>query len=722
MRLRPYLGLLVAGAIVPVAFLAVVLSAVLVERARDTFRLGVQERAHAASKAVDDTIEGSIATLQALGAALEVDHDYAEFREVATRILATQRDWSNINLALPSGQQVVNLQRPQGAKLHSIAGVDDSLEIIHRTHGPVVNDLGFGTATQAWDIAVRVPIVREGEIRYILTGVVRPEAAAGAVAAQNLPANWTAYVVDRKGRVIGEVREGAVQRAAGNPAPPVLASFAAERVGWRHIAEGEQYAALQRSAVTGWSTLLLLPAAAVDAPAWQAAWSLAGGLLTALVLAVALAYYVGRRWLVRPIEALASATTAVGRGEAVPIPEVRSVSEVNAFAAALRTAVEAMREREQLLHREKAALASADRAKTEFIAMLSHELRNPLAALTAAAHVLKLERAHGAAVPQVQSIIERQTQQMTRLVEDLLDISRVTMGKAELKLETLDLGALARHLVSVWRSAGRLDRHKVSIDAAEAWVRADRARMEQILSNLLDNALKFTPPGGAIAVTVRESRDEALVQVRDEGAGLAPGMAEHVFDLFVQGESPAGRVQSGLGIGLALVRRLVEMHAGQVHAESEGRGRGATFTVRLPGARPAALAEAKPQEIEKPRKALRVLLVEDNDDTRRMMSRALAHAGHEVREAADGKSAISLAAGLRPDVVVLDIGLPDIDGYEVARRLRASPPARAASIVAVTGYGRDEDRRRARAAGIDAHLTKPVSPDVLARAIGDLAP
>ena len=209
MRLRPFLGLLTAGAIVPVAFFGLLVGVVLVDQSRDTLRNGIQQRTQATSTAVDATIEGSIATLQALGAALEVDSaDYAPFRNVAARVLATQRNWSNINLALDSGQQVVNLQRPQGAPLHSIASIDDSLEVIRRTRGPVVNDIAFGTATQAWDVAVRVPIIRDDEMKYILTGVVKPDAIVEeVVSALNLLPGWGAYVIDRKGRLIAAIRQ-----------------------------------------------------------------------------------------------------------------------------------------------------------------------------------------------------------------------------------------------------------------------------------------------------------------------------------------------------------------------------------------------------------------------------------------------------------------------------------------------------------------------------------
>ena len=721
MRLRPFLGLLTAGAIVPLAIFGILLAALLINQSGRTFRDGVQQRTLVASLAIDATMEGTIQTLQALGAALEVDAvGFMAFRTVAQRILATQPNWSNISLALPSGQQVVNLQRPQGSKLHSIAGVDESLDIITATRRPVINDLGFGTATQAWDIAVRVPIIRNDEIRYILTGVVKPEAIGDVIAQQ--PPGWKAYVIDRKNKIIAAVADGKMQPFTGQAAPQaMLDEIVAAKDGWGTLSDAQgdvRHISVHRSALSGWALVVEVPGLAAQTMAWRSAWLIAGGLAIALIAAFALSYYVGRRRLLRPIEAMADAAAALRRGTPARIPEVRGVSELTDLAAVLRSAVDGMHERQELVRREKETLESTDQAKNEFIAMLSHELRNPLASLTAAAHLMKLAGNNPRTMTEVQPIVQRQTRHMARLVEDLLDMSRVTMGKANLEMETLDLGAVARNLSSAWRAAGRFDQHTVLSDLKPAWVRADRARMEQVLSNLLDNALKFTPRGRSIWVRTGERDGEAVIEVQDQGEGLPPSLVSHAFDLFVQGENGLDRGRGGLGIGLALVKRLVEMHAGKVEAASEGIGKGASFRVRLPAvAAPAKPRSARSQKTEGPAKPLRVLLVEDNDDTRRLVTALLAHAGHEVSEARDGQTALAMAADLEPDAVLLDIGLPDIDGYEVARRLRSQPAARQPFLVALTGYGQKEDRDRAKEAGFDVHLTKPVAPETLERAL-----
>jgi CheY-like chemotaxis protein/two-component sensor histidine kinase len=378
-----------------------------------------------------------------------------------------------------------------------------------------------------------------------------------------------------------------------------------------------------------------------------------------------------------------------------------------------------MREKHELAEREKAALQAADRAKDEVLAMLSHELRNPLAALTAAAHVLKLAQPGEQAAIKARAVVERQTKHMARLVGDLLDISRVAMGKVALERERFDLAQAAGNLVNVWRASGRLERHQVSLELKPAWVDADRSRIEQVLSNLLDNAVKFTPAGRQIRVGVEPQGELAVLRVADEGEGLVPGSAERMFELFVQGERGLDRGAGGLGVGLALVKRLTELHGGTVSAGSAGPGQGTTFTVKLPAVLPRAAQAQAPEAAPRPAPR-RVLIVEDNDDARQMLHEVLTFSGHEVREARDGASGLALAAEARPDVALIDIGLPDLDGYEVARRLRAAPGGRRMGLIAITGYGQIEDQRRAYDAGFDAHLTKPVAPERLRQVMAGL--
>jgi CheY-like chemotaxis protein/anti-sigma regulatory factor (Ser/Thr protein kinase) len=315
------------------------------------------------------------------------------------------------------------------------------------------------------------------------------------------------------------------------------------------------------------------------------------------------------------------------------------------------------------------------------------------------------------------AVIGRQVKHLSRLVDDLLDVSRMTTGKVVLARRPMDLAELVRSAVAGWRASGRFDRHTVEVQAAPAWIDADETRMEQVLSNLVGNALKYTPAGGLVTIRVAADDDVARLEVADTGAGIPDALIEKVFDLFVQGERTLDRAEGGLGIGLTLVKLLVRMHGGTVSAQSEGPGHGAVFTVRLPRVvSPAPPSPARPSGAGW-RERRRILLVEDNADAREMLRFGLTLQGHEVHEAGDGPAAVELAATVRPDIAFVDIGLPGIDGYEVARRIRATEGGKSIYLVAITGYGQAEDRRRAQEAGFDAHETKPVLSEQLGRLV-----
>ena len=350
----------------------------------------------------------------------------------------------------------------------------------------------------------------------------------------------------------------------------------------------------------------------------------------------------------------------------------------------------------------RAEAEAANRGKDEFLAMLGHELRNPLGAISSAAHVLTLAEARGADTTRAREIIARQVQHLARLVDDLLDVSRVVAGKVVLRLQPLEVAETARRVAALHGG-----RHVITVQATPVWVSADPTRLEQVVTNLLANAVKYAPAGSEIVVSVGPEDRQAVLRVRDSGVGIRPELLPRVFDLFVQADRSLERTGGGLGIGLTLVRHLVQLHGGTVEAASPGPGRGSTFTVRLP----ALTTSPEPTEtasapVAGP--ARRILVVEDNDDAREMLRNLLRLLGHEVYEARDGAIGVEEARRLRPDFALIDIGLPGIDGYEVARRIRADVPG--ARLVAVTGYGQPDDLERARAAGFDVHLVKPVDP------------
>jgi len=361
--------------------------------------------------------------------------------------------------------------------------------------------------------------------------------------------------------------------------------------------------------------------------------------------------------------------------------------------------------------RAEEAVREADRRKDEFLAMLAHELRNPLAPLRNAVEVMRLKGTSDPDLRWARDVVERQVQQLTRLVNDLLDVSRFNRGKIDLQMEPVDLSAVVARAVEISRPL--IDAHdhylKVSLPQQPVRVEGDLTRLAQVLSNMLNNAAKYTEEGGRIDLTVESSGREAVIRVRDTGAGIAAEMLPNIFEMFAQVQGSVSRSEGGLGIGLTLVRKLVEMHGGSVAAFSDGLGHGSEFVVRLALLDDAPSLADGEAEAHRPRKipVRNVLIVDNNQDAADSLALLLRLADQEVRTAYDGPAALDLARAWPPDVVLLDIGMPGMDGLEVARRLRHDLGLKQALLVALTGYGGEDDRRRSREAGFDAHLVKP---------------
>ena len=381
--------------------------------------------------------------------------------------------------------------------------------------------------------------------------------------------------------------------------------------------------------------------------------------------------------------------------------------EVREYVTERRRLEDALRERAD-------ALEAGGRAKDEFLAMLGHELRNPLGAIIVAARLLQHPESARQATPP-REVIARQAQHLARLVDDLLDVSRVTLGKVELHKKAVDVSDAVTRLMATLQTAMETRQHEIIVETRPVWVEADETRLDQIVGNLVSNALKYTPAGGRVCVTVVPEGDTAVICIQDTGIGVDPALLPRVFDLFVQGEDRLERSRGGLGIGLTLVRRLVELHGGTVDAFSPGAGRGTTFVVRLPRIAAPEHAGTVPEDGRSMRGGLDVLIVEDNDDARDMMRNLLCLAGHAVRDARDGQLGLAMALDRPPDAAIIDVGLPGLDGFELARRLRADPRGRSMTLIALTGYGQDETRARALAAGFDAFLVKPLAADELER-------
>jgi CheY-like chemotaxis protein/nitrogen-specific signal transduction histidine kinase len=367
-------------------------------------------------------------------------------------------------------------------------------------------------------------------------------------------------------------------------------------------------------------------------------------------------------------------------------------------------------ERDQL-NRE---LSEKDKRKDEFLAMLAHELRNPLAAIGNAVMLSSRSdlRDH---LEWSLGVIRRQMRHLSRLIDDLLDVSRISRGKIELKCARVDAETILRHAVETVRPLIEEKQHAldVAIEPGGLWTDADPTRLEQIIVNLLNNAAKYTEKGGRIEVAAGREGDAVRIVVSDTGVGIPPEKLSDMFELFVQGDRSLARSEGGLGIGLTVVKKLVEMHGGSISARSDGPGRGSEFTIRVPAAMPIAGAVHDAPKIAPSAGGSRVLVVDDNVDTVLGLSKILTILGHQVTTAFNGPDAIEAARRTRPEFVLLDLGLPGMDGYEVARRLRSDDCCRHAVIIAITGYGHEADRNRSKESGFDHHLVKPLDHDAL---------
>jgi signal transduction histidine kinase len=376
--------------------------------------------------------------------------------------------------------------------------------------------------------------------------------------------------------------------------------------------------------------------------------------------------------------------------------------------------------------RDITARKEEDRRKNEFLALLAHELRNPLAPLRNGLQVIKLAGDDRSAIEQARSVMERQLQHLVRLVDDLLDVARISGDKLHLRKSHITIAAVIQQSLELCGQNLRDQQHELilSLPDEPLYVNADPTRLVQAICNLLSNAAKYSESGKPVWLTVAREKDEAVIRVKDMGIGIPADMLPRVFDMFVQVDRSLEKSQGGLGIGLSLVKRLVEMHGGHVEAHSEGEGQGSEFVVRLPLVAPGMDEELTTAKSNHAclTAGRRILVVDDNTDAANSLTMLLRIMGHEVHVAHNGQSGLDLATEIRPDVVLLDIGMPELNGYEVARRIRQEPWGNLITLVALTGWGQDEDRRKADEAGFDVHMVKPIEPAALDRLLSGADP
>jgi len=547
-----------------------------------------------------------------------------------------------------------------------------------------------------------------------------------------LPASWVVSIYDQDGN--------RVARSAPANSPRYSASLEAlvkrkgqEGVGVTTTLEGvASHTGFSRTRASRWIVAVGVPASEARAELYRLLAAVGVGTAASLALLALLAWRTARR-ISGPIEDLTGAASQLGAGAQFDLPAL-GVEELDRVANALREAGRARHEesvrraraeveREGLLSRVEQALRAeeeANRRKDEFLALLGHELRNPLAPIQNAVRLIELKG--DATTAKERRIIQRQLRYVTRLVDDLLDASRITGDRFVVNLRPLRPVAVLEEAVETLKPMLRERDFRLHVDPAARplWVRADEARLVQIFNNLIGNAIKFTSPAGRIEVHA-VARPEAIeVVVRDNGAGMKPEELARAFELFYQAPAHPRGVNGGLGLGLAIVKSLVDMHSGRVSAASAGPGRGTSVTLTLPVIAPLQEDATVPRRRSGPN-AMRVLVVDDNEDAGDTLAALLQLSGYVVQVAYTPSAALEVIETFEPRVAILDIGLPEMDGYELAARIKALPVGGACKLIALTGYGQQRDVDRAMAAGFDAHLTKPVEPDALFRALGDAA-
>ena len=731
--LRHRLLMLVAVALAPVVLLAIVGVVLLGRQDLEQAGRASIERVRAVSSAVDNELSRSIAAASTLTTSqLLARGDFAGFYEDCLRVRAQQPAWITVTLANPDGTYIFNLRQPYGTALPPQDKDLPAIQRVVETGQPVVGNVLKSRLSGETQFTIRVPVNVDGATRYVLSVALKPSSILEVIRRQEIPGDSVVSVLDANQTVVARTRRH--DEYSGQLASAGLREIMAKgREAWgenRGTLDGQRtYSAVSRSQWSGWAVAFGQPIDAIAGPLRRSLWILGAGIALSLGVGVVAAILLART-ITRPIDGLRAAARALGEG-GEPEFSRSGVLELNEVSATLSSTAAALgrsrAEREQLVTRTEEARRYAEesnRAKDEFLAMLGHELRNPLAAISNAVHILDKGGIGKEVAGTAQQVIARQTRHLVRLMDDLLDIGRVNSGKVALERVHVDLRELTARVVGTMQNAAQLTGRKVSLELEQVWVYADASRIEQVITNLVTNAAKYSEAGAPVHVSLVREDTFAVLRVRDSGIGIEPELLPRIFELFVQGARTLDRAQGGLGIGLTLVRRLVELHGGSVGAESPGPGAGSTFTIRLPASdAPGPAADADDVPLCEP---CTVLIVEDNEDARATM-RVLLEAvyGHTVYEAATGPEGVEAALRLKPQVALIDLGLPGLDGYEVARRIRGAVGPDGMRLVALTGYGATEDYRRSADAGFDLHLVKPVDEPGLARAFAaapDLAP
>jgi signal transduction histidine kinase/ActR/RegA family two-component response regulator len=716
MRIRTQLVVLIVAALLPVALFGAVIAARFWDLQRDAYEQRYLERVRALRFALDTELEGTVRTLGALSRSPAFDEPGSEPLDARLKRLASaQAMWSTIGVIDADGSTRVRVNQAS----FSGEAVPDAVTVadVRNRRAPAVTNLLRTQDGSAWLTFIVVPVMRQDAVPAVLYVGIDHSAWLEFLRRYPIAAQATLTLNDRNGLVIARTLNN--DRWVGKPASAdFLARSRESPEGALRTAglEGQSfYSAFSRSSMAGWTLGTGVPQQEVEGQLRGSTLLTVGGFAAAALLALLLAFVFGRRIAqsVRSLAAMAHGLAGAD-GASIPGPGTRAPSsEIETVRQALESSGTLLRERQSSLNqavtREAQARAEAEHAnvaKDQFLAMLGHELRNPLSAIANASALM--ERAPGAADVGARSraIIQRQVQHLVQIVNDLLDVARLTSGKVVLSKRMVDLAVVVVHSVEALKDIGRVAHLSLDVKVDSAPVLGDETRLEQIATNLVENACKYTPPGGHITVRVAAEGGAAVLEVADDGMGIAPELLPHVFEPFTQGERTLDRAQGGLGLGLPVVKRLVELHGGSVAVHSDGAQQGSRFVVRLP------LSTGRGSHVHTTvtvpaHVRLRITLVEDHADTRESLRIMLAQEGHAVSTAPDGASGLAAILSERPDIALVDLGMPGLDGLEVARRVRAADPQRTIRLVALTGYGGGDDHAAALAAGFDDYMVKP---------------
>jgi signal transduction histidine kinase/ActR/RegA family two-component response regulator len=744
--LRTYLLVLSAGAAIPVLTFAAYLTIGLSRTQQQAIERGLIETAGALSSSVDHTSVGHITTLEALASSESLDRgDYSRFAREAERVLGSQKShgWLTIVLASPDGVPLMNTSAPAGAAPR-LLNVETARQAA-ASGKPVVSDLLPDRVLDQHAFAVRVPVVRDGAVKYVLSATVSAHSMANDLGSQQGVADRIAVLYDRRGTIV--YRTVNPDTLIGTPVTSKLAQASAARdagVIEDVNREGTPVRTVfQRSRLSGWSVAVGIPLHVLYAAERRSMRNVMALGAAFLALSAIVALVVARRIRRSVARLVEAADTVSARGD-MPTHVDAPIIELARLGQAIGAAGGLVRERGVALERQVTELRAAreaaeagNRAKDEFLAMLSHELRTPLNAVYGWAQMLRRGQVGPEASQRALETIVRNANAQLQLIDDLLDVSRVIAGKMRLDVRSVDLKSVVENALDAVRPAAEAKSIRLQpvLDPRAGPITGDTARLEQVVWNLLMNAVKFTDKGGRVQVHLQRINSHVEIVVSDTGRGIAPDLLPLIFDRFRQGESSTTRAHGGLGLGLALVKHLVELHGGSVVAHSDGEGKGATLTVKLPltiasvaedplpRVHPTAAAVAESVSAGVRLDELRVLIVDDDPDALDLATAILTAAGAVVRTCGAAPEAFSILQQWRPDVLVSDVEMPGEDGYSLIRKVRALEPDRGGKTpaVALTAYGRTQDRMLSLTAGYNMHVPKPVNPGEFTTIISSVA-